>query len=146
MLVARRSAVPLAVFSVSAWAGLGQPPVATAQNPLGGEFQVNSYTTESQDFPEVARNADGEFLVVWESDYPPFSLLGQGYDAAGEPIGSEFRVNPIGKFGGAPSIAADPDGNFIVVYVSNTGVVGQKYDPSGTPLGALFGVFGLFPF
>ncbi len=36
-------------------------------NAVGSEFQVNSYTTSWQDRPSVAVDADGDFVVVWES-------------------------------------------------------------------------------
>ena len=35
--------------------------------PIGGEFQVNSYTLNSQYRPSVAVWPDGSFVVVWES-------------------------------------------------------------------------------
>jgi hypothetical protein len=34
---------------------------------LGGEFQVNSYTAGIQDRAAVASDADGDFIVVWDS-------------------------------------------------------------------------------
>ena len=41
---------------------------ALGATPLGSEFQVNTYTTNSQNNPSVAVDADGDFVVVWESD------------------------------------------------------------------------------
>ena len=35
--------------------------------PSGDEFQVNSYTTNSQYNPSVSHGSDGFFVVVWES-------------------------------------------------------------------------------
>ena len=32
---------------------------------VGGEFQVNTYTTLDQSWPQIARAADGRFVVVW---------------------------------------------------------------------------------
>ena len=34
---------------------------------VGSEFQVNSYTTDSQAFPSVAADGSGNFVVTWES-------------------------------------------------------------------------------
>ena len=34
--------------------------------PLRGEFQVNSFTTDSQRNPAVAIDGQGNFVVVWE--------------------------------------------------------------------------------
>ena len=35
--------------------------------PIGGEFQVNSYTTSYQRYPEVAADGAGNFVVAWLS-------------------------------------------------------------------------------
>ncbi|KAB2966651.1 MAG: hypothetical protein F9K18_05280 [Thermoanaerobaculia bacterium] len=37
-------------------------------DPLGGEFQVNSYTTSTQDRAAVATDPLGDFVIVWQSD------------------------------------------------------------------------------
>jgi hypothetical protein len=34
-------------------------------SPLGGQFQVNTYTTFAQLLPTVASNADGDFVIAW---------------------------------------------------------------------------------
>jgi hypothetical protein len=136
MSTAPRSArlLTASLFPLCAW--LAQPPLATAQHPLGGEFRINSYTIGKQEEPAVARNAQGEFLVVWQSkNLGGYAILGQGYDAAGAPIGSEFRVEPIRPNSVLPSVAADADGNFIVAFNHSNGSVVQKYDVSGTALG-----------
>lgn len=64
----------------------------------------------------------------------------------GTPLGPEFRVNTYttgGQF--APKIAADPAGNFVVVWQSEEdgsgyGVFGQRYASSGATLGSEFRV------
>ena len=45
------------------------PRYDTAGAPLGGAFQVETYTTGTQWRPAVASDAAGNFVVVWES-YP----------------------------------------------------------------------------
>jgi hypothetical protein len=135
----------LAFAALMGLGALGQQPLAMAQTFLGGEFQVNSYTTGWQQIPAVARNAAGEFLVVWESDHlGEDGIIGQGFDASGAPIASEFRVAPARPGSTRPSVAADSDGNFVVVFGSDYGTVGQKYDPSGVAQGAPFDVGGRF--
>jgi D-aminopeptidase len=93
--------------------------------PLGGEFQVNTYTTGSQGTPSVAMDPDGGFLVVWQSngssgtDTSGFSIQGQRYEADGVPTGGEFQVNAYttsGQF--VPVAAMDVDGSFAVVWES----------------------------
>lgn len=48
----------------------------------GGEFQVNTYTTDNQSDPAVAAADSGDFVVVWTTrnqDGTPCSILGQRY-------------------------------------------------------------------
>jgi hypothetical protein len=42
--------------------------VSATGAPLGSQFQVNSYTTGDQHFPAVAADADGSFVVAWQSN------------------------------------------------------------------------------
>jgi len=66
---------------------LGQmaPAPAGAQLPAGAQFQVNTYTTNSQGIPSVARAADADFVEVWRSGGSPgtdtsgYSIQGQRY-------------------------------------------------------------------
>lgn len=54
--------------------------------PLDPEFQVNTYTTGSQDYPDVAVAPDGRFVVVWRNSHA-HGIYGQRYSSAGEPLG-----------------------------------------------------------
>jgi hypothetical protein len=105
-----------------------------AGTPQGGEFQVNTYTTNIQDFPVVASDANGNFVVVWKSlaqDGSSWGVFGQAFNAAGARSGSEFQVNTYTTdFQSEQQIAADENGNFVVVWDS----LGQD--------GSLFGVYG----
>jgi hypothetical protein len=121
--------------------------------PLGPEFRVNTYTTDSQDDPVVASDSSGNFVVVWQSDSPDGShegVFGQRYDSSGAPLGPEFRVNTYTTHFQywSPAVASDSSGNFVVVWrsccqdgsISNSGVFGQRYDSTGAPLGPEFRV------
>jgi hypothetical protein len=119
-------------------------------NPVGPEFHVNTFTTNAQLFSSVAADPAGNFVVVWDSYYQDGSLsgvFGQRYAASGPPLGPEFRVNTFTTgYQAEPSIAADPSGNFVVVWESEGpdgsgfGVFGQRYAASGMPLGPEFRV------
>jgi hypothetical protein len=113
----------------------------------GAEFEVNSYTTASQSLPSVASDANGNFVVVWQShqqDGSNAGIFGQRYDSEGVAQGSEFRVNshtPNNQF--LPSVASDASGNFLVTWQSghdgsNGGVFGQRYDSAGMAQGGEF--------
>ena len=97
-------------------------------NPLGDEFQVNTFTELDQDDPVVAIDAAGRFVVVWESqsqDGSGDSVQAQLFAADGTPAGNEFQVN-IFTDGDqtSPCVAADADGSFVVAWQS----VGQDGD------------------
>ena len=77
----------LAVLTVPA-AGL------RAQDPSGGEFQVNSYTTDRQYQPKVASDRSGNFVVVWTSvgqDANTWGIFGQRFGASGIASGAATR-------------------------------------------------------
>jgi hypothetical protein len=135
---------------------------ASSGTRLGSELQANTYTRGSQSSPAVASDAAGNFLVVWQSgsyfgvggqDGSRSGVFGQRYDASGMQVGTEFQVNTYttGDQVG-PAVAADPSGNFVVVWQSGTyyggpgqdgsggGVFGQRFSPSGVPLGGEFQV------
>jgi hypothetical protein len=130
----------------------------TWAQPLGAEFQANTYTADSQSYPAVAADADGDFVVVWQSGYyffsgpdqdgDAFGIFGQRYTSAGTAVGAEFQVNTYttgSQFD--PAAAADADGDFVVVWQSYggqdgsyNGVFGQRYTSAGAALGAEFQV------
>ncbi len=118
---------------------------------VGSEFQVNSHTTGSQLRAWVAMDADGDFVVVWDStnhqDGDSYGVFGQLFASNGSPAGSEFQINTYtteAQF--QPSVAMDADGDFVVVWSSsnqdgdNNGVIGQRFASNGSPVGGEFQV------
>jgi hypothetical protein len=148
----------LAIFSLVAglFGALAVGGVALGATPLGAEFQVNSYTTGGQVLSSVAVDADGDFVVVWRSagsagtDTSSWSIQGQRYDASGNAVGSQFQVNTYTTLHQRePSVSADSDGDFVVVWhsygsagsdTSDYSVQGQRYDASGNAVGSEFQV------
>jgi hypothetical protein len=118
--------------------------------PVGGEFQINTYTTLSQSAPAVAADGAGNFVVVWQSfpqDGDSTGVFGRLYDGAGTPLGGEFAINSYTtSFQFGPSVAADAVGNFVVVWTSydqdgyRDGVFARRFDATGTPVGPEFQV------
>jgi hypothetical protein len=119
--------------------------------PVGSEFQVNAYTTDLQMFPAVTADPAGDFVVVWisrlQDDGVAHGIFGQRYDSTGAAVGSEFQVNTFTTGSQTnPSVSADGNGNFVVVWDSDTGdgdqetVFGQRYDSTGTAVGGEFQV------
>jgi hypothetical protein len=122
----------------------GQPQAA------GGEFRVNTYTTQNQLGPGVAMDTTGNFVVVWQSfaqDGHIDGVFGKRYDATGAPQGAEFRVNTYTtSTQEGPAVAMDAIGNFVVVWDSRlqdgsgAGIFGQRYAADGSPRGSEFQV------
>jgi hypothetical protein len=121
-----------------------------AGQPLGTEFQVNSYTTGQQGQPAVAMSASGEFVVVWRSasqDGDFYGVFGQRFGTSGAPLGAEFQVNTYTTNDqDRVAVAMDAAGSFVVVWRSNSqdgnddGIFGQRYDGAGVPRGSEFQV------
>ena len=117
---------------------------------LGPEFQVNSFTTGDQDYPAVASDAAGDFVVVWKGDSQDgsgFGIFGQRFDSVGARAGGEFQVNtytPLDQ--GSPDVAADEAGNFLVVWKrfapasADSNLFAQRFDTAGQPVGGEFQV------
>ncbi len=123
-------------------------------NALGDEFMVNTTTYSSQDRSDVAMDAVGNFVVVWNSwlvDQGYWSVCGQRYSAAGVPLGGEFQINQEavddqGFDDLVPQVARDAAGNFVVTWSSfmqppdgnQYGVFARRYNAAGAPLGGEF--------
>lgn len=115
---------------------------------LGPEFQVNTYTTSSQERPAVAAIGDESFVVVWESygqDGWHLGVFGQRFGDGAQPIGSEFQVNSmtVGRQFRV-AVAAEPSGEFVVAwesyYANDTDVFARRFDSEGNPEGEEFQV------
>jgi hypothetical protein len=67
--------------------------------------------------------ADGMFVIVWESENAPDggkkAICGQLYDSDGLEMGGEFVVNEEPAVCRYPAVAADADGNFVVVWLDD---------------------------
>ena len=125
-------------------------------NPLGSEFQVNSYTTGGSAFASVDFAPSGDFVVVWQNsggsigDDDGISIQGRRFSANGAPIGTDFQVNSYTTDNQyAPRVATGPDSEFIAVWTSVRGdgtdqftasVQGQRFAADGTPSGDQFQV------
>ena len=127
----------------------GQRYDSEAGRRLGGEFQINTYTTGHQSRPSVSSSTDGRFIVTWSSDRQDGSsgsIFGQRYASDGSLLGDEFQVNTYTTaFQGNSSVASDADGNFVVVWAGagngdSYGAFGQRYDKDGIRLGGEFRV------
>jgi uncharacterized protein with GYD domain len=126
---------------------------ASDGSAIGGQFQVNTYTTLGQYPTGVAMDADGDFVVVWQSDLSGgtdlsySSIQAQRFASNGSMAGGQFQVNTYTTMGQyQPSVAVDADGDFVVVWVglgsgglpASLDVHGQRYASDGSVAGGEF--------
>ncbi|MEA5604841.1 beta strand repeat-containing protein, partial [Nostoc sp. UHCC 0252] len=117
---------------------------------VGGEFLVNTHTRNSQYNPTVAIDADGDFVISWQSYYQDGSYLGiyaQRYNSAGVAQGSEFLVNTHTQgYQSNPTVAMDGTGDFVISWQSDGqdgsgyGIYAQRYTSAGVAIGVEFKV------
>ncbi|HET7675491.1 MAG TPA: Ig-like domain-containing protein [Gammaproteobacteria bacterium] len=133
--------------------GIFARPFEAGGVAVGTEFQVNSFTTLIQSAPTVAMDADGDFIVAWQTKYEDagtgdLGIAAQRFQANGAPAGSEFIVNTTTTGDQEnPAVAMDAAGNFVVAWTdysgadaAGDGIFAQRYHADGTPLGSEFQV------
>ncbi len=95
-------------------------------NKIGSQIQINSYTTDSQWYPNIASNGTN-YMVAWDSvgqDGSLRGIYGQIISATGAKIGNEIPINTTTQYDQyQPSIAAT-DSTYLVVWTNNL------YDPT----------------
>jgi hypothetical protein len=125
-------------------------PAGPLPNPVGPEFQVNTYTDGDQDYPAVAMDAAGDFVVAWRSygqDGDSWGIYAQRYDKMGAPQGAEFQVNTYTtSYQDSAHVAMDAAGDFVIVWDSygqdgdGSGIYAQRYTAVGETQGSEFQV------
>ena len=123
--------------------------------PQGGDFQVNTITTQSQDAPDVSASPIGDFVVTWSSsvsagdDSSGRSIQARRFDASAIPLTPEMQVNETTSDAQrTPSVAMARSRDFLVVWSSDSSpgddtsgaIVGRWFEDEGTPRGADFQV------
>jgi len=115
------------------------------------ETRVNTYTISNQSNPSVAMDADGDFVVSWESygqsggAYAMSDVYAQRFNSSGAPVGGEFAVFATSWDQRNPATAMDSAGNFAIVYehnqristIDNFEIWGKRYNSNGVFLGNL---------
>jgi hypothetical protein len=132
-------------FQDRSWNGISGQRYGADGTPVGSEFRVNETTEGDQTTPSVTALSDGGFVVAWESLVDNGSagdISVQRYDAAGRPVGSQFRANKtIADTQETPSVAGLADGGFVVVWNSDgissqpDGIFGHRFSATGASVG-----------
>jgi hypothetical protein len=128
-------------------------PVASQVQPLGPEFQVNTYTTGGQSQPRISVAPDGGFTILWccGQAKPPAggaALVAQRFEADGTTVDGEFALSES-EPSSVSEIAADPEGDFTVAWGAGSSgcpacwvdyVKARRFTVAGSPVGAQFAV------
>lgn len=116
----------------------------------GGEFTINTATAGAQTNPELASDASGNVVVVWEDqsgqDGASYGVFAQRYDSSGNAVGGEFQVNTTTSGNQyQPQVTYLADGRFVVTWRddsgidgSGSGVMAQIFAADGTTIGSEF--------
>lgn len=115
----------------------------------GLEILVNTKTTsKTQRFARVAMNANGGYVVVWESEGQDvvgeafnYGIYAQRYDATGALQGGETLINTTTTGSQTlPSIAMDADGDYVIAWTGpdsfGNGIYMQRFNAAGVAQGS----------
>lgn len=116
-------------------------------NMVGSQFQVNTSTMGNQESVGQVRVLEsGGWVVIWDSspgmgDYTSLGIYGQLYDASGNTVGAEFRIDGShGVYQNTNWVEALPDGGWLTSYssYSESQVYARRYDADGNSVGSEF--------
>jgi hypothetical protein len=112
-----------------------------AGTAAGGEFQVNTFTTDYQTQPSAGMDFDGDFVIAWSSygqDGSQYGVYAKRYSAAGAALGAEFRANSTTSSNQtAASVGMNAAGDFLIAFASDTGdgsgkgIFARSYNSAG---------------
>ena len=133
--------------------------LSSTGTPLGAEFVVNQTVLYNQSKPALAALAAGGFAVGWvsenargvdpalgESGGEKFGvdIYARRYDAAGQPLDGEFKVNTQTDLCNSPAMAPTTSGGFTVVWqqrdaaviTNGLDIMARSYNAAGVPIAA----------
>jgi cysteine-rich repeat protein len=91
--------------------------------PVGDELRLSPGSGGDHRAPDLAVNASGEYLVVWQAsttDGSPLGIAARGVSAAGVPDVTERMLSTqVSSNPGRPSLALAPDGRHVVAWLSS---------------------------
>lgn len=87
----------------------------------GSEFRVNEITSGNQRSPSVAMDAEGNYIVTWQSvhqDGFSWGIFASAYTAAGDPVKSDFLVNTrVEGPQTSPTVTMAPNGASLIAWL-----------------------------
>ncbi|MFZ2146808.1 MAG: hypothetical protein WAV28_06260 [Sedimentisphaerales bacterium] len=112
------------------------------------DFQANTHTSNKQENPAIAMDAEGNFVIVWNSylqDGSSNGIFGRRFDPNCKPLSDEFRINTTTSGNQRePSVAMNADGNFVVAWYGpgedKEDIFARRFSANGQPIGSEFRV------
>jgi hypothetical protein len=111
---------------------------------IGPEFPVNTITQNAQFDSAVASSSNGTSVVVWTHTFSSTDLdiHAQIYNRFQQKQGPELVIAGNGLKEDSPSVAIDPQGNFVVAWREtelngDTNVLARRFNANGAPIGGV---------
>jgi hypothetical protein len=133
-----------AVSWESALQDVGTPGIFTRRfastgTPTSAELQVNTYVTSEQLKPALAADADGDFVIAWQSPQSFGGVLARRFKNPGVPTTGELEVVLRNGYQGSAAVDAEDNGDFVVAWVEfdgpadfDLGIFARRFDvPAG---------------
>lgn len=95
------------------------------------EILINTTQINSQRNPQIARDAEGNHIVVWESKdvSGAVNIYHQLFDSQNKKIGGEVLVNDINETENTkPAVAMNANGDFVITWASHSADMNSIYD------------------
>jgi len=110
----------------------------------GAQFNLSPTSTDGQTYPDIAMDASGDFVVVWQSyeeDGDGQGIYARRYTAPGSPAATDFRVNSSSSNDQMhPAVAVDETNNMTFVWMDINadgdafGIFRRRYLSSGAAI------------
>ncbi len=112
---------------------------------VGGETLINTITVNSQRDPHITALGDGGYVIVWTDEgvygSVPDEAYGQRYDAQGNTVGGQFKINTTAASYPETQVASLAGGGFVAAWDSTSAdgtgwnISFQMYDAKGNTVG-----------
>jgi len=107
------------------------------------DFQANTHTSNKQENPAIAMDAEGNFVIVWNSylqDGSSNGIFGRRFDPNCKPLSDEFRINTTTSGNQRePSAAMNAAGSFVVAWYGpgedEEDIFARRFSANGQPFG-----------
>lgn len=117
-------------------------------NKIIEDFQVNQYTSSSQQSPVISSDGENNFIIVWESskqDQSSYGVFARKINTKNQTQDPEFQVNTTTTSNqDNQDVSMNKNGDFIIVWQSshesNNNIFGQRYNNKSEKIGNEFNI------